>query len=492
LRTGDEAVDFAETWSALGDTDGVERLWKEHRLTKAVRALGGWRPSRVATTDVDGTFEIAIPRGALSFVLEARSEGLLALPDEPFLIDTKDLTRRFLVILDPAVHVKGQVVDAGGVPVEGAWVSSSRSNVWGCQYADAFPFPTRTDVSGDFELTAAEPPYYVETRAPEVDVEHAAYPPRSCAMVPVDSGRVRQRIRLESPRAVEALVLDELGNPAEGVDVMLDPKPFLGFFDAWHARSNASGRVRWPAVAAGNYGVRALQSDVWIPLAVELIDVPRNGSAPVPTVRVAARAVGDKDGGAGDSPSTSRPRIRIVALDRATRERIPEFEALALTDSGARGVLPTTYWKCKSGGEVPLFVLPTEIAPDPALIFVIVRTPGYVSDLGGARKKLALDAPIEVLLDRECVVRGVVKDSIGGAPVGGAEIRWREAPDIGIGLGRYQTVSLADGSFELRGLPPGSIRVIARRTGRAECFSSILNLKPGEVRELDPLVLTAG
>jgi hypothetical protein len=77
-------------------------------------------------------------------------------------------------------------------------------------------------------------------------------------------------------------------------------------------------------------------------------------------------------------------------------------------------------------------------------------------------------------------------------PIGGSKIRWRPIPVSSYGPGHYDTVSLADGTFELRGLPRGEIQVIALTRDRVEAHSPVLDLRPGESRSLEPLVLTSG
>ncbi|MBI3818599.1 MAG: carboxypeptidase regulatory-like domain-containing protein [Planctomycetes bacterium] len=499
LRTGDVAVDFAETCRALGGKEGIGRLEHDNKLTKRVRELGGWKPTRAVHTDRNGTFELTVPRKAVRFVLEGEAPGCIDRREVPHYIDDSVASMNALVILEPAPMATGRIVDSSGKPIEGAWISATKWNSWNYEYNQSVPLDRRTGADGIFQFAALpgmKPDISLTRENDPILIECPTYSPRVLDARLLKDSVTIYSIQLERGHSLRAKLIDEIGNPIKNHRIALQPENDYNYYDdSLAARTNDSGEAEWSQLARGKYRPRTL-SDVHgrAIFSREAVEIPFAKDAAEPVWELVHTALTRENASAATRPD-SRPAAQLTLLvrDKVTHKPIRSFVRIAVLDTGMTTVLG--YWmervEHSDNGHVEITER-REQDDNYIRWFVLVRAGGYNTFREFPSLENNPTQTLVVDLERSATVRGTVVDNATGKPKGGAEVRWRTIPYNSYGPGNYATVSLADGTFELNDLPAEKIQIIASGLHNAECHSEAIELSPGVTTMIDPLKLRKG
>ena len=211
--------------------------------------------------------------------------------------------------------------------------------------------------------------------------------------------------------------------------------------------------------------VRTEREDLHAPSGRERLDgvlgVTLSGTEPAVAI-----ATGTIHGFVRDAETGSAvPRFGLFESERDRPERLPSGPG---RDERLR-------WFTSSNGSFRRAGL------SPGSYVLLFVAEGYVSKV---LEGVGTDGdPIEVLLTREGTIRGVVVERGTAAPIGGATVtavdpesrRW---PRVDVDSFDAGATTTADGRFELRGLGPGSVAVLARHPRFLETQSDPIDLRP--------------
>ena len=198
-------------------------------------------------TDADGRFRIQHGLGAGPAQLTVTHEEHRRL-ERPLTLPTPELT----LVLQRGSALSGRVLDAWGAPVKDAEIRISSA---------AFP-TTKTDAQGAFRFTGLPPGSY-ELLALRVDAPAGCA--RSVVEVP-ERGELSTTLRMEAKHTLSGLVVDERGQPVEGVRV--EPWKDLDsrFIDdeGWMLRqfsvtTDARGRFTLSGLPDGSYRLAGMK-----------------------------------------------------------------------------------------------------------------------------------------------------------------------------------------------------------------------------------------
>ena len=396
-------------------------------------------PPRTAKSAADGSFSFdkLLPR---TYALNARRGDQVG---GPVLHALRAASDPVVIRLAAGASIEVTVVAAeDGAPIAGAAVALQGASL-----------RATTDAAGLARLTgvAAVPLATVEATA------SGRAPGQVLLQIPDTRGAaIKTRIELRRGAAVSGTVVDQSGAPVAGARVSeRDVSQLLQLADADEfAKTDSKGRFTLPAVAAGTYRFHATHPEhapgSSEPRAVDGIQpvagvrielaagarvagrVVGKDGAPVPwaTVRVGPRMSGGPglaDFGTRQATAGERGEFELEGLPRAT------VLALAMSEEASSAAV-----------EVDLAAVPD-------------------------RRDLVLR------LDVSGHIEGVVVDS-AGQPVPEAQVT--AYPDLfGSDLQSFalrgQAVNATDGGgrFVLRGLPDGTYRLLASRSGAASPFS---------------------
>ena len=411
------------------------------RAESEIRGFGPG-PSSFATAGADGRFELTGLAGG-SYRLVARH------PERP-------PTWISGVVVERGAEVDVEIVISRGGVVSGRLVAAEDKPVAGrvlLQEADDRPVPRLLEdlliadagPDGRFRLTLPPGSHALGVLAPgygpkRLDVDVGAKPV-DLGDVLLDPGLViRGRVRERSGLPVPDAVL--LAQPARPTMMAMD----------WplEARSEADGAFVIGGLTAGTYGVH--------------VRVPGYGEKTQPFDAGTEKAdfvldrTGSISGIAVDDAGSAVPSFRVTARpvgeDRASG---PSSRMEPSEGTDGRFVLP----------DVPEGTWVLEVtAPD--------RASGIVSDV---RVASGSNADVgRVRLAAGGVVRGTVVDATGG-PITGATVFPQRAGNEPFGRGR-EAVSDGGGAFELRGLAPGAVEVVATHPLHAQGRSPGLDVDP--------------
>jgi Carboxypeptidase regulatory-like domain/PDZ domain len=385
-----------------------------------------------------GEFELAPPAPGRFTLTAASAPGFL--PYAPELSHStihvelaKDrAVRGITVLLLPAVDYRGRVIDERGAPVLGAKVRLLGTPS-GEQAIEKLETEWVTDRAGEFRFHAAE----------EAVLEAARGGARGWAVVDDDVAITRQltiRIGAAAARdaAITGRVVDEAGAPLGDVLVRADPEleRKREVRATAFATSGADGAFTLEGLDRGPYRLSA--------------EAEAEAEARAPAVKA-----GVAGGSRGITLVVDAGLPLAGTAATADGSALPAFTLLVLARQGARREV----------------VLARSIV-DPAGRFA-VRVPAGDYDLIAAASGWAPSAPVtaaagttdaRLVVSAGATLRGRVVAVATGAGIPHARIM-REALGGGASAqpSNAGTVTRADGSFELTGLPPGpvSIRILA-------------------------------
>jgi len=468
----------------------------------------------------DGTFEITgLPPGRV--FLDGRSDAWFVRTPGTAALARGEIRDGLELRASPGGRVRGTVLGADGAPAPGAAVSlrpglnaflgqlTERQYRW---------LETMTDEQGRFDLPGVPPGsgYTATAAAPGLALEERHG-------VDVHVGQVTELVIQSHPGAVVVgEVVDDAGQPCAGANVALVYLDISRVLFSADGRSeplqtDAAGRFRIANVAAGRVAFVAVAVDK-APSNIEELAVVDNGIYELvlhvgegTTVR--GRVIDDQEQPVAGAAVELRP---------FERPNDPQFLKMMLkirrveTTTGLDGVFEA---KGLTSGR----------------LVIQASKPGYTTALEFG---VALDAAdITLRVQRGAFVRGVVR--CGGEPVtrfrvetrsrpipkpgeenvaeaserrrgmrfqfgpGGRDGRdgmprnGRQLPE-GQGMmdrgmdGNWQEIQAADGSFELRGIPPGRVRVRVRAEGYSNAAEQTVDLQPAQQSEVLAFELMPG
>ncbi len=203
---------------------------------------GAGDPAAETRTDAGGRYELG--GFGMEFTVFAEAPGLVS--DRRYTGGFAE-SRRFEgidFILVPGYTLTGEVLGPDRRPVDDAAVHLVLPDAWGSRRATAIPgvflnrdfrFETRTDADGRFTIGG------LFARDWQIQVHSTVAPPWEGTLEP---GQKEIRIVLEGGFALEGLVLDWLGGPAEGAEVRLQPQESSLPLVTRSTRTDARGRFR--------------------------------------------------------------------------------------------------------------------------------------------------------------------------------------------------------------------------------------------------------
>ena len=440
-------------------------------LSAANRPLAGavvWPgpdPGAFVRTDADGRYSLIVPTRERLW-LQAESAGHV-----PRLVRVRAAqlaARRVPTLALPgAVTIAGQVVDAAGREVTGAWLAAVPRARGLRAFSSPDPADGRdlTSGGGGFALDGLQPgqAYTLIASRP------GSVPTTVDAFAPVAGGPTpRVKIVLAAGRPAVGRVVDLDERPVAEADVVLAAHavetraltlPATGEQDPFRARTDTDGRFRLAAVPGDLLDVNVAAAD-YAPMTVRRVPVAGgDGVADLGTfVMVPGVAITGKVQDAAERPIPDAA-IHVFAAEAGERGRRGGTRVLGLerrrpqATSAADGSFAVD--DLPAGGRRSLWV----------------RAEGYLPAHVGSLEAPNAE-PILVVLERGVSAAGRVVDAAGEGLAGAVvDLSWRDllpGAEREIPVGPRETVSTlsgADGSFELNGLKPGkaSLGVEAER-----------------------------
>jgi protocatechuate 3,4-dioxygenase beta subunit len=389
-----------------------------------------------------------------------------------------------IVVLDPAVALRGVVVDARGYAVGDAEVRAVQRTELGPAWDDPGVFG-RSGADGRFRLDGLE-----ADSAHVVHVRREGYAPavESVAPATASSGRARPgrfpelRTVLHEDRVLRGRVLDEAGAPVAGARVLVVHEELVrsrpqGSPGIAETATASDGSFKFEQMVAGRVAL-ALSAAGHAPLRKEGVELPQEGGvidlgelvlepeavvegrvvdpegAPVEGARVVARAA--------PVPMTLRP---------SSIDLIGDEKPVA---TGADG-------RFRIGG-----------LPGERMVRLEVQKEGFAAaSIRGVRAPT--EEPVAVVLRPAARVRGTVVDG-RGRPIPDAEISrsWRTM-SFGSPGGLFRPVRTDErGEFEIDDLSPGPIAFEAEASGYRMSSPVTVELAPGELLDGVEIVLHEG
>ena len=387
--------------------------------------------------------------------------------------------RPLTFLLNRAGTLRGKVVDLAGRPLAGAEVVAVVEAAVGKRLFD--PSDTvadrgMTDAQGGFELRLLRPEQSYEVRASRA----GAFPARERATVGDPATPPRSLTLVLAPaRAARGRVQDPAGRPLASAEVTVRPALRPG------AEESAAG-TEGITVTSDEKGLFSIPE---CPAAeVELqVRKPGYASATLPALRIAAGA-GPADLGA----VTLRPGVKLAGrVVGAGKRAVPGAEVFVLDRPLGENEVDRALKGRKAAASTAAdgsFAIGDLAQGEP--VRLLVRAPGYLAaKVPSVRPPTA--KPLLIPLETEAVLRGRVVDQSGEAVAGARiELRWQaslpENPEIRLGEPILREARAgADGRFELRGSPRGTVSLGVNAPGFVpiEGFEILLP-RPAEAGEL--------
>ncbi|WP_164010937.1 carboxypeptidase-like regulatory domain-containing protein [Pyxidicoccus trucidator] len=375
------------------------------------------------STDADGRFSFGLlPVGAYGLV--ASSPGLLPahLPD----VSDEDLDD---IVLHPPRRIVGQVLLADGRPAPGAEVQ--------VQYSRHVAV---TDGEGRFAFEPLAPGEY------EVLAERDGAHGFANVSLSEEDRQAEASLTLGTLAFVEGLVRDEAGHPVAGASVTASSEEAGPSFD--DGLTGADGRFRMGPLPLGTHTF-SVDAEGYHEVEVEKVEVSTSGAPLTFTLRrafILAGLVTDAEG---------RP-VPDVSLEAVRLKRRPAYtlppDAPAPTQEEVAELMMDL--------DSPLYEPNSATSDEEGRFLIEVPEAGrYLLTSGGGsflREQREVDAPardVQVVLHTGATLEGTVVDA-RGAPLAYVQL-FMEA---GTPQHPHQVMTSSDeqGTFALRGLPPGT------------------------------------
>lgn len=238
------------------DPDGAPLPGAEVEIGEPERSMDSFdTPPLETTTGADGSFSVADRREGEFLNLDVRLAGYaqasfpgVEVPTDP----------DFEIVLQPAVTLRGRVVDPQGSPVPGAEIEVAREGGATSFGGRVFSRPlaaARADDDGRFEVVDIEPATVRVTARAEGRLPKAVGGIELLAGVEPDE----LELELEPGATIEGRVIGPNGLPAAGATVRLEDAAGFSRFDL--ARADGEGRYRLGGVEPGDRMAEASTED---------------------------------------------------------------------------------------------------------------------------------------------------------------------------------------------------------------------------------------
>jgi protocatechuate 3,4-dioxygenase beta subunit len=509
VRTADGGRPIAGARVRVGGGPPLPQAWQE----SATRVE--------STTDAQGRFRLeGIGRSPVGIVARAAGFGSAGRGD----VRAGDVVDLFLF---PGATLRGTVRDDAGRPVAAAQVYADSDRLRSQSQVET------SDAQGAFVMAGIRPGEYVVvarggSRAPGI----------AFVLVEPDAEASVSLVLSEGGYATGQIV-DPDGRPLGGrvrLEVFEERGLSPAASDAISSEAGADGRFALGPLPLGTLGIgvsaprhAARRVEVAIPARGRAVDLGRvtletglviRGSVrdregnPVLGARVSASSMGRVERSMGEAVTESDAAFVIAGLRAGPHELIAAAAGFATARArGEPGGAPVTL-VLQPGGEIAGRVVDAQGDPvddadvesqatdDPrwgprgtsgrsdegdgrfALRDVAAGT--YVLQVRASGRGEASVTAVRVepgrptnvgtvVLNRGGVVQGVVVD-VDGQGVVGATIQLEK--DLEMQAGRYETQTAVSGGFELRGVPPGKIHVLARHPAFAAVKPVVADVDP--------------
>lgn len=492
VRTADDAVDFPQTWAALGDVTKIREASRYDYIQKRVREIGGWKPARTARTRADGTFDINVPRDSIFFVVDAEAEGLICNDGPRHSVDDPETKEGIIIIMQTAPSVAGRVLDPDGKPVAGAWVRRQYYPEWGVKYAQMLPLARCSDASGEYYFPVADGKLQIwapnsNSRIPLVSAE--------CEFENIIGKRQNVETRLQRGYPLKIKLECEDHSPAKNVDITNRPDGDNEIYP-WvqSVSSDENGECVWPALPAGRYNFEARFENGRTPILSAPVQVPSAPGAPIPIFTIPAVVTRPSEERWRErTASCPSSKIIIHVRDAVTSRPVVKFDYLILNGPGMSMGLPETYDPNKDPNGVidaegpPMFLRRSE----EHYWWCDIRAGGYQN--ARIRETVHENSQKEITVDllRSCGVHGKVIDAATSRPVALAGVLYREIPYRSYGRGTDAAKTVGDGTFRLGGVG-GMLQILIDAEGYCEAQSQVIELAPGESRDIGNIMMSQG
>ncbi len=475
VRTGDDAIDYAALWRALGGEEEVRSLKLTGEMELRVRELGGWRPTYTARAAADGSFQVRVPRKAIRFSFEVTGEGAALAHPEWHLLSSPAVAAGLVLLLEEATIVEGRLTDETGRPIGGGFLRADPGTAW----TPGRPHFTRrsettADTAGRFRFPSI-PSLQVEVGA----VAEGFAPATAHALASRAGTTVELVLRLPREIPLEAEVVDASGRGVPDVVVRLARTPFppsgLGY---GIARSDARGRLRWAGLLAGKHAVR-IAVDGAVPRETPPpIELPLSAGTPtprwtlVPGHALAGRVVDAEDRPVEGALVRVAPWSEDETAERRGGRTGPHRETRTSADGAFRvtGLVEGPH-RVHASLEERSSVEKAPVAPDGEDITLVMPEPTGIT--------------------------GVVLDDADGAPIESfvttALSRTRQLASGGwVPPDLERPHRSADGAFDRLGLEPDTYELRVAADGYAEARQTGVVVRAGEIARAETTRLVRG
>lgn len=401
-------------------------------LSTELRNPERFNGAKEAEANEQGEFSLeGVEDGKYVLVASVRDRQRLSLRSATQrLVVSRQESVRVELALEAGLPLSGRVVDGQGRPIPGARVTASPSQtrmkldvvqlLKGGSMASA-----ETGPDGAFSLEHLAPGEY------QLFASKEGLRPAGDVRTPAKAGDRDVRLVLEALQRLTGRVIDGAGKPVTDFTVNGAPQ------------HSATGEFELPRFGGGSRQVHIPGGEADGD-EVQLV-VSAKGFAPA----LRKLSAGKGDVRVPDIVLTRGRSVEVTVVDAATGEPLAGVSAMGLAEAqaprGGREAKPLT---TDSRGRVRLSNLDEEAAT------FALHHPDY---LPYDSTIPAGQSTFTAKLRRGAVVRGRVLDA-AGKPVGSVSI---EAMSLD-GHGGDFAESIADGTFELKGLPPGKYRLTAR------------------------------
>jgi protocatechuate 3,4-dioxygenase beta subunit len=445
---------------------GAKVQWTAYRSDDEILLdlTAGTDPAILGETvaDAEGRFRVALDKPGVSVALRVLPAGLPSVRfTGPF--DSSEENSLFDIQVPSASGISGRVVDETGRPVAGAKVVVAASES-GFDGDSRYIGESRTGADGTFAVPdAPEGTRAVLVRAP--------------GFIPVTrvqiEARSDEKISLQHGGTVRGAVLDVSGKPVAGVIVTAEEVA---------ARTDAQGNYRVTGVSAGTHRLQALWKEDF--------------AARKDSVRV-------RKGEETEANLKLRlgSAIAGTVVEEGTRKLVAGARVSAYASTGFGGFARRRAERLARTDPRGRFRLP---GLAPARYAVEAAREGYLSaSVAGVNASGQSVPPANLALRKAASISGKVTDE-KGQPVAGARVRiTREmgmrrllrgaASNPAALFGGQGVLTVADGSFRLRGLEPErNLSVEAARTGYATARKPGVSVKAGDAIKDLALVVRRG
>ena len=488
-----------------------------------------------STTDAQGRFRLeGIGRSPVGIVARAAGFASAGRGD----VRAGDAVDLFLF---PGATLRGTVRDDAGRPVAGALVRADSDRFSSAPQAET------TDAQGAFVMAGIRPGEYV------VVARGGSRAPGIAFVLVEPDAEASVSLALSEGGYATGQIVDSDGRPLTGrvrLEVFEERGLSPAASDAVSAEAGADGRFALGPLPTGKLGLgvsaprhTARRVEVAIPVRGRAVDLgqvtletglvirgsvrDREGN-PVPGARVSASSKGRIERSEGEAVTESDAAFVIAGLRAGPHELIAAAAGYATARSQAEpGGSPVTL-VLQPGGEITGRVVDARGDPvddadvesqatddprwgprgtsgrsdegDGRFELRDVAAGTYVLQVRASGRGEASVTAVRVepgrptnvgtvMLSRGGVVQGVVVDADGqGIP--GATIHLEK--DLHMQMGQHETQTGASGAFELRGVPPGPINVLARHPAFAVAKPVVADVDPEREPVPVRIVLTRG